>query len=81
MIKLAIGVAIGFLLGTKLGESGLDDMLQIAEQTLSSEQIADLVRAGTGALGDAVRTFGIMLTEEAPARLADRAARSAELAA
>jgi hypothetical protein len=81
MIKLALGIAIGFLLGAKLGENGLDDMLQIAEQTLASEQVADLVRVGASALGDAIRTVGVALTEEAPARLADRNARRAGLAA
>jgi len=81
MIKLAIGITIGFLLGTKLGENGLDDMLQVAEQTLSSEQIGDLVRAGASALGDAVRMLGVALTEEAPARLADRNARRSQIAA
>lgn len=81
MIKLALGIAIGFLLGAKLGENGLDDMLQLAEQTLASEQVADLVRTGAAALGDAIRTVGVALTEEVPARLADRNARRAGLAA
>jgi hypothetical protein len=72
MIKLALGVAIGFLLGAKLGEAGLEDILQIAQQTLASEQVADLVRTGAAALGDAVRTLGVALTEEVPARLAER---------
>jgi hypothetical protein len=82
MIKLAIGVAIGFVLGAKLGEAGLDDLLQIAQQTLASEQVGDLVRAGAAALGDAVRTVGVALTEEAPALIAERSARRmSELAA
>jgi len=82
MIKLAIGLAIGFVLGAKLGENGLEDMLQIAQQTLASEQVGDLVRAGAAALGDAVRTLGVALTEEAPAVLAERSARRlGELAA
>ncbi|MFC0081679.1 hypothetical protein ACFFRE_05910 [Aciditerrimonas ferrireducens] len=72
MIKLALGVAIGFLLGAKLGEAGLEDVLQIAQQTLASDQVADLVRTGAAALGDAVRMLGVALTEEVPARLAER---------
>jgi hypothetical protein len=72
MIKLALGVAIGFLLGAKLGEAGLEDVLQIAQQTLASEQVAHLVRTGTAALADAVRVLGVALTEEVPARLAER---------
>jgi hypothetical protein len=72
MIKLALGVAIGFLLGAKLGEAGLEDVLQIAQQTLASEQVADLVRTGAAALGDAIRMVGVALTEEVPARLAER---------
>jgi hypothetical protein len=82
MIKLAIGAAIGFVLGAKLGEAGLEDLLQIAQQTLASEQVGDLIRAGAAALGDAVRTLGVALTEEAPAVLAERSARRmGELAA
>jgi hypothetical protein len=72
VIKLALGVAIGFLLGAKLGEAGLEDVLQIAQQTLASDQVADLVRTGAAALGDAVRMLGVALTEEVPARLAER---------
>jgi hypothetical protein len=73
MFKLAIGFAGGFALGSKLGEGGLEDLLQIVQQTLGNEQIAELVRAGTSALGDAVRMLGVFLTEEAPTRLGERA--------
>jgi hypothetical protein len=73
MIKLAIGLAVGFTLGSKLGDAGLEDVLQILEQTLNNEQIARLIRAGTAAIGEGVKTLGVMLTEEAPARLGERA--------
>lgn len=72
MIKLLIGVAIGFTLGSKLGEDGFEDMLQIVQQTLDNEQIASLIRNGAAAVGDGVRTLGVMLTEEAPSRLGER---------
>lgn len=73
MIKLAIGLAVGFTLGSKLGESGMEDMLQILEQSLGNEQVARLVRAGSVALGEAIKTLGVVLTEEAPLRLGERA--------
>lgn len=72
MIKLLIGMAVGFTLGSKLGEEGFEDMLQIVQQTLANEQIAGLIRAGAAAVGDGVRTLGVALTEEAPARLGER---------
>lgn len=74
MIKLTIGLAVGFALGSKLGEGGLEDVLQIAQQTLADERVAGLIRAGAEALGDAIRTLGDVLTEEVPARLAERPA-------
>ncbi len=73
MFKIAIGLAVGFALGSKIkDENDLEDLLQIAQQTLANEQVAGLVRAGTAALGDAVKVLGTVLTEEVPARLADR---------
>ncbi len=73
MIKLAVGVAIGFALGSKIRtQDDLEDLLQIAQQTLGNEQVAGLIRAGATALGDAIQVAGTVLTEEVPARLADR---------
>lgn len=73
MIKLAIGLAVGFTLGSRLGEGGMEDLLQVLEQSLGNEEVARLVRAGTVALGEAVKTLGVVLTEEAPIRLRERA--------
>lgn len=74
MIRLLIGPAAGFALGSKLGEGGLEDLLQIAQQTPANEQVAGIVRTGAGALGDALRMFATVLTEGVPTRLAERPA-------
>lgn len=75
MIKLAIGFTIGYLVGTRLGEAGMDDVLAIVQQTLENEQIAELVRTGAAIAGEAVRTLGVIVTEEGSARLGERMAR------
>lgn len=72
MIRFAIGLVAGIALGSKMKEGDLEDMLQIAQQTLRNEQVAGLVRAGAGALGEAIRVLGDVITEEVPARLEDR---------
>lgn len=72
MIRFAIGLAAGVALGSKMKEGDLEDLLQIAQQTLRNEQVAGLVRAGAGAVGEAIRIMGDVLTEEVPARLEER---------
>jgi hypothetical protein len=76
VFKLALGMFIGYQIGSRLGEASLDDLLAVAQQVLAGEKVAELVRTGTAALADAVRTAGVMLTEEVPARLAERAERA-----
>jgi hypothetical protein len=76
VFKLLAGIVIGYQIGSRLGRVTFEDILGIAQQTLASERVADLVRAGTAALGDAVRTAGTAITEEVPARLAERAGRA-----
>lgn len=76
MFKLALGIFIGYQIGSRLGDAGLDDVLGVAQQVLGGEKVAEMVRTGTAALADAVRTAGVMLTEEVPARLAERAERT-----
>jgi hypothetical protein len=76
VIKLLIGIFIGYQIGSRLGEASFEDVMGIAQQALASEKVADLVRTGAAALGDAVRTAGVALTEEVPARLAERAERA-----
>ena len=75
MLKLLIGIFIGYQIGSRLGEASFEDVLAIAQQALTSEKAAELVRTGAAALGDAVRTAGVAITEEVPARLAERAER------
>jgi hypothetical protein len=75
MIKLAIGFAAGYLVGTRLGEAGLDDILAILQQTLENEQVAELVRTSAAIAGEAIRTLGVIVTEEGSARLSERMAR------
>ncbi|HLI36675.1 MAG TPA: hypothetical protein VKV80_04950, partial [Streptosporangiaceae bacterium] len=62
MFKFAAGVAAGFLLRSQLGEAKLSDMLDVARHMLADEQVAELVRAGAAAAGDAVRTLGVAIT-------------------
>lgn len=76
MFKLLIGIFIGYQIGSRLSDASFEDALGIAQQTLASEKVADLVRTGTAALGDAIRMAGVAVTEEVPARLADRAERA-----
>lgn len=73
MFKLALGIVIGYQIGSKLSDASMDDILSMAQAMLSSEKIGELVRTAAAAAGDGVRTLGTALTEEVPARLAERA--------
>lgn len=73
MFKLALGIVIGYQIGTRLSGASLDDVLGIARQALANEKTADLLRAGAAAIGDGIRTLGAAVAEEVPARLAERA--------
>lgn len=70
MFRFATGVAVGMFLKAQLGDASVGDMLQLAQGMLADERIGELVRAGAAAAGDAVRTLGVALTEEGPARAA-----------
>jgi hypothetical protein len=76
MIKLALGIAIGYQIGSKLSDASLEDILGITQAVLASEKTGELIRTAAAAAGDGVRMLGAALTEEVPALLAERAERA-----
>lgn len=76
MIKLVLGIVIGYQLGARFSGANMDDILDIGQHVLASQKVNELIRTVAAAAGDGIRTLGTALAEEVPARLAERAERA-----
>ena len=58
-----IGVVIGYVLGTRAGEKGFEELRDAWKTITTSEEVRDLVAGGISIAGDALRRGGGLLAE------------------
>ena len=58
-----VGVVIGYVLGTRAGEKGWEELQEACHTISTSEEVRDLVSGGLSMAGDLVRQGSALLAE------------------
>jgi hypothetical protein len=58
-----VGVVIGYVLGTRAGEKGWEELQEAWHTISTSEEVRDLVSGGLSVAGDLVRRGSALLAE------------------
>jgi hypothetical protein len=58
-----VGVVIGYVLGTRAGEKGWDELREAWHTISTSDEVRDLVSGGLSMAGDLVRRGSALLAE------------------
>jgi len=60
-----IGFAVGYVLGTRAGEEGFEELKATLKALTSSDEVKDLLTGGFSLLSDAVKSGREVLSERA----------------